>query len=170
MLNRMGTADAQGVVADFALANGLSSAEPRGVAIDEALRVLYVADSANHRVLRYDSMDTISATTWPAAVFGQLDFAGRYANQGLSAPSQGSICYPWGVWVDAASTLWVADTGNGRVVGQRACSRKRQPRHRLHGPTFVDQRHVGSRFPLRSQGGGLRCGWNPMGSRHQQVV
>jgi sugar lactone lactonase YvrE len=114
VLNGMGSTDAQGVAADFALTNDLS--EPRGIAVDEANRVFYVADALNHRVLRYDSMDTISATSWPAAVFGQLDFAGRYANQGLSTPSQGSLCYPWGLWVDAASTLWVADTGNGRVV------------------------------------------------------
>jgi len=110
----MGSADAQGVAADFALANGLN--EPRGVAVEEASRVLYVADTVNNRVLRYDSIDTLSATSEPAAVLGQLDFAGHWANQGHPTPSQGSLDSPFGLWVDSASTLWVADSGNSRVV------------------------------------------------------
>ena len=59
-LNAAGTSDAQGVAADFALTNLLD--QPRGVAVDEVNRALYVADTVN-RVLRYDSIDTISATT-----------------------------------------------------------------------------------------------------------
>ena len=99
----MGTADAQGVAADFALANGLN--EPRGVAVDEASRVLYVADTVNNRVLRYDSLDTISATTTPTAVLGQVDFSGTSPNRGGGFPLQGSLDYPIDLWVDSAFTL-----------------------------------------------------------------
>jgi len=114
MLSAVGSADAQGIAADFALTNGLS--EPRGIAVDEASRVLYVADTLNSRVLRYDSLDTISAPSQPTAVLGQPNFTFTLPNQSRSAPSQGSLYYPWGVWVDSASTLWVADTVNDRVV------------------------------------------------------
>ena len=104
LLNGMDTADAQGVEADFALANGLN--EPRGVAVDEASRVLYVADTVNNRVLRYDSLDTLLATSAPTAVLGQLDFSGTSPNRGSSSPSQGSLDYPIDLWVDSASTLY----------------------------------------------------------------
>ena len=113
-LNAAGTSDAQGVAADFALTNLLD--QPRGVAVDEVNRALYVADTVNSRVLRYDSIDTISATTSPTAVLGQLDFSGHFANQGQPTPSQGSLFFPFGLWVDSASTLWVADSQNSRVV------------------------------------------------------
>jgi len=114
MLNCVGIADAQGVAADFALTNLLD--QPRGVAVDEVNRALYVADTVNSRILRYDSMDTISATTSPTAVLGQLDFSGHFANQGRPTPSQGSLSFPFGLWVDSASTLWVAGGKRYRTI------------------------------------------------------
>jgi len=105
-------------------------------------RVLYVADTANSRVLRYGSLDTISATT---AVFGQLNFSGIIANQGRPTPRKLPSTIPL-----ACGGLGIHSLGSrycerpGGVVGQ--CTHtlgKRQPGHRLRRPIFVDQLHDG---------------------------
>jgi sugar lactone lactonase YvrE len=73
---------------------------------------LYVADSGNSRVLCYDNPLTNDRTA--DRVFGQPNFTSNAGNNGgLGA---GSLSSPWGVAVDSADNLWVADTGNHRVL------------------------------------------------------
>ena len=84
---------------------------PSGVVVD-ATGNLYVADYLNNRVLEYNTPLTSSAAN---AVFGQGDSfdSADCNNSGVSASS---LCSPWGVAVDAAGNLYVADTANNRVL------------------------------------------------------
>jgi len=69
---------------------------PYDLAIDASGNV-YVADTANHRVQKFDSQ-------------------GVFITQlGVSGSSDGELSFPMGVAVDAAGGLYVADTGNNRV-------------------------------------------------------
>ena len=84
-------------------------ADPK-VALWESLAV--VLDTSASRLLVY--LNQVGFRDTPIAVIGQPDFvtAGCNAN-GLGA---GSLCAPQGVTVDANGDLWVADTGNNRVL------------------------------------------------------
>ncbi len=83
---------------------------PKDVAVDPAHGKLYVADTFNHRVLRYAYPFTASQ---PAAeyVFGQVDFTSA-----ISGTARDRLQGVGGLAVDAAGRLWVADTGNQRVL------------------------------------------------------
>jgi len=84
-----------------------------GLAVDPTTGDLYVADSANSRVLRF--LDPFAnSKVQPDAVYGQPDFNTLAANStGVSASS---MSRPRAVACDAAGNLWVADTGNNRVL------------------------------------------------------
>ena len=88
---------------------------PYGLAVDAAGR-LYVADTENHRVLRFDGADT-QATNGPNAdrVFGQADVTGSSENRALGT-SANTLKTPRGLAVDAAGRLYVADLDNNRVL------------------------------------------------------
>lgn len=88
---------------------------------------LYVPDSFNHRILKYESpfeSDSVADEVW-----GQGDFSGGVCNRGeLDRPTAESLCfhsytiqftlnrYGAGVEIDAEGNMWVADTGNNRVL------------------------------------------------------
>ena len=73
-----------------------------------------VADAWNHRVLIWRSFPT--AHNVPAdVVLGQADFASVESNRGASVASAQSLFWPYGVYWDGVN-LWVADTGNRRVL------------------------------------------------------
>ena len=94
---------------------------PAGAAVDNAGRLM-VADTGNNRVLEFDP----PFATNPAAshVLGQgsgTNFSGNGCAGGL-APSDlngvgaDSLCMPAGVTFDPEENLWVADSGNNRIV------------------------------------------------------
>ena len=98
---------------------------PYGVAVDSSGN-LYVADGGNNRVLEYI---TPFAGSFPSAggsaslVFGQ---GGSFIS-GLcdydttdGSSTANDLCYPYGVAVDTAGDLYVADDGNSRVLEYRA--------------------------------------------------
>jgi uncharacterized protein (TIGR03437 family) len=92
-------------------AQGLNS--PVGLAVDPTTGDLYVADSGNSRVLRFRN-PFANSKVQPDAVYGQPDFNTLAANStGVSASSMSK---PRAVACDAAGNLWVADTGNNRVL------------------------------------------------------
>lgn len=104
--------------ASFIANNGGSSATslngPRGLAVDRRNGRLYVADTDNNRVLSWPSVAAY-VTGQPAdRVIGQPDFTTVTPNTG--GLSGKSLNHPAGVAVDGKGRLYIADTGNNRVL------------------------------------------------------
>lgn len=73
---------------------------------------VWVADTGHNRVVRY-----ARPTHTPTCVYGQVSSDTLFEpNAGMASPSLMSLNGPRGVFVDAQSTLYVADTGNNRVL------------------------------------------------------
>ena len=88
---------------------------------------LYVPDSFNNRVLRYDN--PFGSDARADDVWGQSDFSGMMCNQGtFGSATAETLCfhadsnryepglYGAGVELDSEGNLWVADSGNNRVL------------------------------------------------------
>jgi sugar lactone lactonase YvrE len=83
---------------------------PQGVFVDAADN-LWVADSGNHRVLKFEDVSSLSNGAAASVVLGQPDFS--TANQGTSAEMMAG---PASAVVDATGRLWVSDEWNNRVL------------------------------------------------------
>ncbi len=84
---------------------------PVGIAFDSTGN-LWVADSYNHRVLKYAT--SFSNGMNAILVLGQADLTSRSSNSGgLSA---NSLSLPYAVAFDGSGNLWVADRDNHRVL------------------------------------------------------
>ena len=89
-------------------------AYPSSVAVDLNTGDVFVADTGNNRVVRFPSPFANPANFTPDAVYGQPNFTSRTANAGgISAQSMSA---PASVACDSQGNLWVADTGNNRVL------------------------------------------------------
>ncbi|MGB8215319.1 MAG: DNRLRE domain-containing protein [Anaerolineales bacterium] len=84
--------------------------DPMGVFVDAGGR-LWVADWANHRVLRFDHAATLPNGAKANGVLGQPNFTAHTAGA-----SQHSLDYPSDVFLDAGGRLWVVDDNNSRVL------------------------------------------------------
>lgn len=90
---------------------------PQGITVDPVHHKLFVADTQNNRVLVFD----LSATNdiidgYADNVLGQQSFSLTAANQGGGASST-TLSAPSSVFYDIANQrLYVADTGNNRVL------------------------------------------------------
>jgi sugar lactone lactonase YvrE len=102
-----------------ALTMGASSlANPSGIGVDNRNSPfrLYVADAAHNRILIWNNAGSISNGQAADGVIGQLNFSGSSANRG-AAVAANTLSSPGGIAVDIATgDLWVADTGNNRVL------------------------------------------------------
>jgi uncharacterized protein (TIGR03437 family) len=91
---------------------------PGDVSVDEAGNI-YVADSGNNRVLVFPALFTLPvAGGVAAAVVGQQDLSGTNANWNSAggAATPEALNGPAGIYLDRQGTLYVADTGNNRVL------------------------------------------------------
>jgi sugar lactone lactonase YvrE len=106
------------------------------MAVDPNTGDLYVPDIFNNRVLHYAYNDLHGAGISASGIWGQPDYTHFLVNQGLSAPTNytfsfggatsaslnGACANPGGggdyggVGFDRKGNLWVADTGNNRVL------------------------------------------------------
>ncbi len=117
-------AGADGVLGQSAFGlNGSSNADrgmntPEGIQVDEAGR-LWVADSYNHRILRFDNAATKLNGAAADGLLGQADFGTED-----SATTATGMRYPTGVVITTDGTLWVADSENYRVIGFRRAATK----------------------------------------------
>ena len=111
----IGQADFTGIQSNRGGANPAQNtlSGPRGVAVDSASR-LYVADTDNKRILRFDPPFTNGMNA--VQVFGQ---AGSFttANQAaMNAATADNLGNPEGVAVDASDNLYLADRFLSRVL------------------------------------------------------
>jgi DNA-binding beta-propeller fold protein YncE len=82
------------------------------IAVADSQNVAVVVDEATSRVLVYGNLGRYPTT--PLAAIGQPDLVTTDCNSGgLDARS---LCAPTAAVVDAQGNLWVADTGNNRVL------------------------------------------------------
>jgi hypothetical protein len=96
---------------------------PFSVALDPAGDV-YIADTANSRVLEYNTPLTVTATpgsgdTTADLVFGQGDMitsSGCNFDTGGTIPTANDLCFPYGAAVDGGFNLYIADKANSRVL------------------------------------------------------
>ncbi len=108
---KTGLAPADGTVAMAPAAAGTDLREITGTAIDPATGKLFVADLQKNRVVRYGSVQALQTGSLPEAVLGQPNF--DVTDGGTTASK---LRQPGGIHVDALGNLWVADTGNNRVL------------------------------------------------------
>jgi uncharacterized protein (TIGR03437 family) len=104
---------------DFtSLSGGLGDA---GIVIDSSSTPahLYVSDPYNNRILCYKNLFAAQAGTTADLVIGQPDFQHsdiNYPSNSASSPNQSGLNAPTGLALDVNGNLYVADTGNSRVL------------------------------------------------------
>jgi DNA-binding beta-propeller fold protein YncE len=89
--------------------SGMSS--PQGIAVDPTTGKVFVADTGNNRVLRFDNAAAKANGANADGVLGQPDYINSF-----QATSQSRMWQPWAVAVDSSGRLWVADYFNRRVL------------------------------------------------------
>jgi DNA-binding beta-propeller fold protein YncE len=92
---------------------GMSS--PSGVAVDPTTGKVFVSDATNNRVQRFASIYALFNGAAAEGVLGQADFTHGEGNRGGSVEAN-TMNGPYGIFVDSAGTLWVADIFNNRVL------------------------------------------------------
>lgn len=95
--------------------------EPESVAVDPTTGKVFVADSSIHRILRFSSMEALANNAPAEIAIGQFEFSDSDPNHGGSV-SRDSLFHPESVFVDSGGRLWVADSGNNRVLIYAAAS------------------------------------------------
>jgi sugar lactone lactonase YvrE len=90
-----------------------SLANPAAAVVDVATGRIFVADTDNNRVLSWESVDVYQNGDPADLVIGQPNFS---SNAAPNPPSATSLNEPSGIAVDYDGTLFVADTGNNRVL------------------------------------------------------
>ncbi|MES1261092.1 MAG: hypothetical protein ABUS49_05080, partial [Acidobacteriota bacterium] len=98
-----------------------SSASDAGLAVDLSASPphLYVADTYNNRILGYKDLRNLQPGVRADIVIGQADFQHaqiNYPSNDANRPNQSGLSSPTGLYVDPDGNLYVADTGNGRVL------------------------------------------------------
>jgi uncharacterized protein (TIGR03437 family) len=90
---------------------------PQGIAIDRAASppILYVADTSNNRVLAWRNAKQFANGAPADLVIGQKDLYSTFS-LGPGTALVGGLRLPTGLAVDAAGNLFVADSGNNRIL------------------------------------------------------
>jgi len=107
---------------DVNLVDAIGFLGPSKIAVDNVNKRLYVSDAANSRILAFN---LLSLSTGVAAniVIGQPDTNSSLCNNPTSSIgglSSKSLCQPGAVVVDSIGNLYVADSGNNRVLEYNA--------------------------------------------------
>ena len=92
-----------------------------GIAIDSSSTPphLYVSDPANNRVLGFKDLRSVTFGAKADIVIGQPDFQRtviNYPSGDPTKPNANGLHFPTGLTLDSSGNLYVADTGNSRVL------------------------------------------------------
>ncbi len=103
------------------LIDGREMNQAYGLAVDTSSTppVVYIADTGNNRILGYRDSRKLRPGDYADLVIGQPDFyraTPNYPSSNVNQMSASSLFGPTAVAVDSEGNLWVADTGNGRVL------------------------------------------------------
>ncbi|MDO8430804.1 MAG: NHL repeat-containing protein [Candidatus Binatus sp.] len=92
------------------------------VAIDRSISPnrVFAVDSGNHRVLGWTNISAFASHAAANIVIGQPTRFTGGCNLNTNLPSASSLCTPTSVAVDSAGRLYVADSGNNRVLEYNA--------------------------------------------------
>ena len=106
---------------EFNFQNPNTGAPDAGIAVDltSSTPHLYVADPYNNRILGYNDLRNIQPGAKADLVIGQPDFQQtliNYPGNNANGPNASGLYFPIGLAVDTNGNLYVADTGNGRVL------------------------------------------------------
>ena len=89
------------------------------VALDKSSAYAYVSDPGNHRILAFSDYRKLDGTQIADFVIGQTDLSSKLVNSPANLSTKlgdTGLNTPTGLAVDSAGNLWVADTGNSRVL------------------------------------------------------
>lgn len=99
------------------LVEGRELLSPQGIAVDNSVQppIIYIADTFNNRVLAYRYNTTLTQGSFADLVLGQPN---RFTNlaEGPGTSLTTGLSLPTGLAVDGQGNLYVADTGDNRVV------------------------------------------------------
>jgi uncharacterized protein (TIGR03437 family) len=106
---------------DSAQSRNLVGRDGAGVTVDltSPTPYLYIADTFNNRILGYRDSRRVRPGDRADIVIGQSDFSRSSINSPsgqVDQPQELGLYHPSGVAVDRNGDLWVADSGNGRIL------------------------------------------------------
>ncbi len=97
---------------------GREFSQPYGIAVDKSSSppIIYIADTVNNRVLAYQYNTQLTPGAVADLVLGQPDRFTTFAQGPNVGPYSTGLNSPTGLVVDSAGNLYVADSGNNRVL------------------------------------------------------
>ncbi len=97
---------------------GRELSQPFGIAVDNSASppIIYIADTVNNRVLAYQYNTQLTPGAFADLVLGQTDRFSTLPQGPNVGPLSTGLNSPTGLAVDSAGNLYVADSGNNRVL------------------------------------------------------